>query len=229
MNRKKYSVIPGLFCFCIIFSSCSKHNKSDSTIDVDFSEKSAVISETAALSSVTSEPKQSVTNSIETTKITAGSSVKENKETLTTTITAVSVNNVTSSPVSEISSNVYTTSEAESRGQDPVSATPMPHVSTIQSEPAEETDPLEKLNGKWKVDGKTDLPYYLIDECGGWLEYDKDDTLIATGTLETENGNDYSMFTSDKILHSEFSLTAEDSFTTSDGEDYSREYKNTND
>ena len=228
MNHKKYSVIFCLIPVCVFLSSCSGQEKNSSSIDVDLSNKTVQITEDNTVSSVESstEKTTSATNNTANNSVTSDVSEAETVSEISAAINSEETH-TTSFSSEAVQSSMPSVTTVTSTSE--TSAASSNTISPAQSEPSEEICDFDKVGGKWCFNGKEGTAYILIYENGGWIQFDEHDNETASGILETENGNDYSMFTSDKQQYSDFTLKEEDYFKTSDGKDYYREYRNTND
>ncbi len=229
MNRKKTSVIFVLIPFCAILSSCSEQETNDnSTMDVSLSNKTIQITETDMVTSLSTFTENVISTGISETACVSSASAVSEAEASSVSGSFVPEEILITSYSSDAvqTSTPLTTTSASAAETTPVSSGSVP---AVQSEQTEEVYEFDKVGGKWCFNGKEGTAYILIYENGGWIQYDENDNETASGILETENGNDYSMFTSDKQQYSDFTLKDEDYFKTSDGKDYYREYRNTND
>ncbi len=227
MNRKKYSVILFFIPLCVFLSSCSNQETDNSTINVELSNKTTQVTETDLMTTIVSVTEKTASNVCDTADTAVSTFIPE-----TTAVSPVpfsSETNVTKT-ITHISEPVQSiqTSATSLISQDETMLVSSV-TSSVQSDQTEEITGFDKVGGKWCFNGKEGTAYILIYENGGWIQFDEHDNETASGTLETENGNEYSMFTSDKQQYSDFTLKEEDYFKTSDGKDYYREYKNTND
>lgn len=226
MNHKKYSVIFCIIPLCVILSSCSVKEKDNSTIDVSFSNKTIQITENSSVTSAISEIEETASTANTSTAQIPVTSVNSEAYTISSVPGTMNSEDSHITPLSSesVQSSMPLTTTVTTGSE--VSVISSNSVSPVQSELTEEISGFDKVGGKWCFKGKEGTAYILIYDNGGWIQFDEHDNETASGILETENGNDYSMFTSDKQQYSDFTLKDEDYFKTSDGKDYYREYRN---